>query len=149
MNNLIIEGVERILDGVQRQKNSAIYATRQTLTAKSTKCDEIKYQKYKYNQKLNDIETRNSLIYAIQHASPAKKYIKREIQKYKNINHRRPLKASSAFYSKQRTDPNKNTEIYLQIQKCKNDKSSKASKGYKFCNLPHPTFQAHMPRPKN
>ena len=49
MNNLIIEGVERILDGVQRQKNSAIYATRQTLTAKSTKCDEIKYQKYKYN----------------------------------------------------------------------------------------------------
>ena len=41
MNNLIIEGVERILDGVQRQKNSAIYATRQTLTAKSTKCDEI------------------------------------------------------------------------------------------------------------
>ena len=41
MNNLIIEGVERILGGVQRQKNSAIYATRQTLTAKSTKCDEM------------------------------------------------------------------------------------------------------------
>ena len=41
MNNLIIEGVERILGGVQRHKNSAIYASRQTLTAKSTKCDEM------------------------------------------------------------------------------------------------------------
>ena len=29
---------------------------------------------------MEDIETRNSAIYAIQHASPAKKYIKREIQ---------------------------------------------------------------------
>ena len=70
MNNLIIEGVERILGGVQRQKNSAIYASRQTLTAKSTKCDEIKKPKVQIQLEMEDIETRNSAIYAIQHASP-------------------------------------------------------------------------------